>query len=625
LKIRIYNDQKSVFMEQKERLIGLFDAQGKIEDIIKDTSGLTLLDSLAHSGNWIYSETDDYSIMFYGRLFNQDELKQRYNITASNDSELVLKVFIHDGKRGLGRTDGSFLCLIRYENHLHIIRDRHGTGPQLYYTAKEFCTVQADLNKLTTFSAVPDHRSLMAFLQYGYIAAPDTGLKGVKKLPGGYCMHYNGEVFEEKNLFPAEDFMAEPFRGTIEEAADEYERLHAQSIKRRIGSAGRVGILLSGGYDSGGNIFKLREIYNGEINGFSVGFQNNPWTEVPLAEILASRYGASFESYIIDGNELSELPSVVKQMGDPFQEGGLMVNYCAMRMAARYDLPVILGGDANDQFFGTAVKELALKYFIDHFHMDKPFGLMQQLARTIRSDKLFRIHFHLEKIRHILKPDSFGFSYHGMEALIDRRYHAYLSAPLFNVERGSFNTFNELYVLRNYYMDIQQIINQVILFKASQMASLWNQNITFPYADLSIFNFLKSLPRTYKCKGTPKEIAQGKGVAKFLHKKYLNTKLPSEITSRKKQGGFAPLPLFFKDSQQMKSIHSFIRNSGMTEDFIKKAEVDNLFMEYKRFADNEDIWFWQRQVKAFQLFNLLVLAIWWELQITNKGSSSFII
>jgi len=621
LKIHIYNYQNQATMGQNERLIGFFDAQGKVEHILKDLSGLTLRVSVAHSGKWMYSELDDYSILFYGRLFNAEELKTQYQITAFSEGELLLKVFIYDERKGLKKVDGSFLCLIRYENHIHIIRDRHGTGPQLYYTAKEFCTAQTDLNMLTTFKPEPDYKSLVTFLQYGYIPAPDTGLKGVKKLPAGYCLHYNGKQLEERNLFPHEDFVVEPFRGTIEEAVEEYKRLHTQSIKRRIGDAGKVGILLSGGFDSGGNIYKLREIFNGEINGFSVGFQDNPWTEVPLAELLANRYNASFESYIIKGDELSELPNLVQKMGDPFQEGGLMVNYCAMRMASKYNLPVILGGDANDQFFGTAIKELAMKYFIDHYHLDIPVGLAQRLTRTIHSDKLFRIHFHLEKIRNILKPDSFGFSYHGMKALINRNHHQYLSMPLFAVAHSKFNTFDELFSLRSYDMDIQQIINQIILFKASQMASLWNQNIAFPYADLDIFNFLKTLPRSYKCHGTPEEIVKGKGVAKFLHKKYLKTKLPVEITSRKKQGGFAPLPLFFKDIEQLNAIHSLINNSGITEGFINKLEVDKLFMDYKRFVDNENIWFWQRQVKAFQLFNLLVLAVWWEVQIINKESA----
>lgn len=41
------------------------------------------------------------------------------------------------------------------------------------------------------------------------------------------------------------------------------------------------------------------------------------------------------------------------------------------------------------------------------------------------------------------------------------------------------------------------------------------------------------------------DIARGRGTAKYLLKHHYKSLLPEAITSKKKQGGFAPMPLFF--------------------------------------------------------------------------------
>ena len=62
----------------------------------------------------------------------------------------------------------------------------------------------------------------------------------------------------------------------------------------------------------------------------------------------------------MDGSEIKALPALVEQLGDPFVEGGLMVNYAVMRLIGKEKPDVILGGDGNDQYFGTSGREVAL-------------------------------------------------------------------------------------------------------------------------------------------------------------------------------------------------------------------------------------------------------------------------
>ena len=54
-------------------------------------------------------------------------------------------------------------------------------------------------------------------------------------------------------------------RSDVELYSRQYGELHVKAIRRRIGDSQRVGILLSGGYDSGANLAALRSIYDGEM------------------------------------------------------------------------------------------------------------------------------------------------------------------------------------------------------------------------------------------------------------------------------------------------------------------------------------------------------------------------
>jgi asparagine synthase (glutamine-hydrolysing) len=235
-------------------------------------------------------------------------------------------------------------------------------------------------------------------------------------------------------------------------------------------------------------------------------------------------------------------------------------------------------------------------------------------------DMLFRLRFHNEKVLHILESDCFGFPIHQASKLLNgasklQKYGYIADIP------GKFSSFDEFYFVRNYKIDLEQVVNEVILFKASKMADLFQNELTFPYMATNIYDFLSTLPRELKCKGDINSIAKAKGTTKFLHKNYLKSKLPSEITSRKKQGGFAPLPLFFADTKQRQMIVQIIRKSGFYNDCANKAFIESFFKEYDLTAFDENKWFWHKQVQAFRFYNLLVMALWWEIFI-NKHTGT---
>ena len=108
---------------------------------------------------------------------------------------------------------------------------------------------------------------------------------------------------------------------------------------------------------------------------------------------------------------------ILAATGDPFQEGGLLVNFTAMELVRKSgeNPALILGGDGNDQHFGTSGKELAL-----HWKMkQKGAQVFQKILDNAgnmqmfnKDNILFRTEFHNRKILHIQQADIFGFTRH---------------------------------------------------------------------------------------------------------------------------------------------------------------------------------------------------------------------
>ena len=74
---------------------------------------------------------------------------------------------------------------------------------------------------------------------------------------------------------------------------------------------------------------------------------------------MSETFGTIHTEYEIDGSEITALPDIVDFLGDPFVEGGLMVNYTVMKLIGHNKPDVILGGDGSDQYFGTSGREIA--------------------------------------------------------------------------------------------------------------------------------------------------------------------------------------------------------------------------------------------------------------------------
>lgn len=584
---------------------------------IRLETDLNKVNSLAYGGKWDYFEKEGVKIFFNGLIYNSKDI---FGENEKSISENILDAFLKEGEKFFRKISGKASIVIVYEDKAVIFRDHHGEARPVFIYENFVADSMQGILQLKESAHKAEKRSIKCFLKYGFIPAPLTAVKDVLKVPAGeYVVIKPDKAILFENIFDYNDFNADKLNISMNEAIEEYDRLLKQSIKRRINSFDKVGALLSGGYDSGGNIAAIREVFEGDIYTYSIGFKDNPFSELPYAKMMADKFNSYHHEYKMDGSEISQLPDIIKAFGEPFSESGFMLNNSAMRFVKDEGLPVVIGGDGNDQLFGTTAKELALHHRIKSFggqFLQKMFRSVSQNDKFDNDNILFKLRFHNEKILNVMRPDNFGFN----ENQISKLFHLHQideHTSFSNIPK-KYSDFTNFHDQHHFYLDIRYSINEVILNKASRLSDYYGVNMGFSYVDTDIYNFLTQLPLNIRLKGNVKELAAGKGVTKYLHKQHTKPKLPEEVTNRKKQGGFSPLAIFFKEKAKRDKLYDYILESSFAKEMTNIEALKSFFKDYDAKVSDNPYWFWFKQVKSNQLMNLLVMAVWWDIFIEGK-------
>src|ERR1700719_3927233 len=135
-------------------------------------------------------------IIFNGEIYNHAELRVELESrghqfkTDHSDTEVLLYGYREWGPSLLEKLNGmwSFAIYDRVKGELFLSRDRFGKKPLFYYSDDHRFVFASELTALRFHPAVPkdlDPDSLQKFFAYGFIPAPRTLLKGVKKLEAG--------------------------------------------------------------------------------------------------------------------------------------------------------------------------------------------------------------------------------------------------------------------------------------------------------------------------------------------------------------------------------------------------------------------------------------------------------
>jgi len=301
------------------------------------------------------------ALVFNGEIYNfralRDELRAGgATFTSTGDTEVLLELCRRDPELGfLPRLNGMFALALWHGPtwRLTLVRDRTGVKPLIYGElagggvafASEMAAVRPAMGDLSI-----DAEAVMQLITLGFVAAPRSIFRQVRKLRPGHLLRYScGKIEVEK--WAADPPVSSPVQ-TFGEACSVVRESLTDAVGDRLVADVPVGVFLSGGIDSAIVTAVAAKVSGGRVKTFSVGFPGQPYfDESQYAKAVAEMHGSDHTMLPLSLDEVREIiPTVQTHLGEPFADSSALPTYLLSRLTRRH-VTVALSGDGADELF----------------------------------------------------------------------------------------------------------------------------------------------------------------------------------------------------------------------------------------------------------------------------------
>ncbi len=305
-----------------------------------------------------------YVVVFNGEIYNHRELRPQLTPpggwAGSSDTETLLEAYRQWGSACLQRLNGMFAFAIwdNTERRLFLARDRMGVKP-LYYSWSDGRFVFASrpgamTGLLEGRGAEIDPQALRVFLELGYIPAPMSLYRKVRKLPPGHSMTVDARgprelrYWDYRHIAPDTSLL----KRSEDELVEELDELIRDATRVRLMSDVPLGAFLSGGVDSAYVVAAMKAVGVVAPKAFTIAFREEAYNEGPAATAIARHIGVDHVMETLSVRDLlGLLPLYVDEFDEPFADSSAFPTMAVARLA-RQHVTVALTGDAGDELFG---------------------------------------------------------------------------------------------------------------------------------------------------------------------------------------------------------------------------------------------------------------------------------
>jgi asparagine synthase (glutamine-hydrolysing) len=506
----------------------------------------------------IPNEDESMWIIFNGESHNFPELysdlvKRGHEFRTRTDSECILHLYEEYGDDCVHHLRGQAAIALwdKKEKKLFLARDRMGKKP-LYYTVQNgtfyFASEVSALLAALPLKPAIDLEAIDLYLSLQYIPDPLTVYQGIHKLPPAHRLTWqNGAVKIEKYW----DFSYQPKHTASEdELIAELRTLLKEAVKMRLISEVPLGAHLSGGIDSSIIVALMAELSDAPVKTFSVGFEEEAFSELEYARAVAQRYSTDHHEFILKYGDIpSTLETITHHFGEPFADASAIPLYHISKMT-REHVTVVINGDGGDEDFAGYQRywldPLANRYLkAPHFltrglipsitrilpdASDRPVGqsLVNGLKRLYQLPEIdsrasilrWGSYFSPLQRAQLWKPD-FQFNSDNAQSLL---------AEKFDSAEGSF-------LDKTLYTDLHTYLPGDLLVKADRMAMAASIEARSPFLDHKVVEWSARVPDQLKIRGRS---------GKYLLKKAFADYLPENVRKHRKQGFGIPVGAWFR-------------------------------------------------------------------------------
>jgi asparagine synthase (glutamine-hydrolysing) len=481
-------------------------------------------------------------VILNGEIYNfkelRGELEQRGHVFQTrSDTEVIIHGYKEWGTEVLDHLNGMFGLAIWdvAKKRLVVARDAMGIKLIYYRVTNGQLTFGSEIRPvLAADDSKPDvdPAALNLFLRFRYTPSPLTIFQGIRKLaPGTMLLVENGECRERRWY----NYKRIPFLShkSEKEAAEELLELYRGAVRRHLLSDVPVGILLSGGLDSG-LLLALMNEEGGPWPAYTIGYgETFEDDELTDAAETAKALGARHITIKLDRAEFERsLPNIVQCLEEPIAASSIVPMYFVCQRA-RQDVKVALIGQGPDELFGGYKRHLGV-YYGDWW---------RRLPKALRSAIGFAIRG-LPR-NEMLKR---GVSSLATNDRLKRYQDVFSLAPATTIDglfRADLIPNGQSHEMVDYWqglvpqmahtdelggfqlLEIRSSLPDELLMYADKLSMAHSLEVRVPYLDRTVVEYVQKLNADLKIRN---------GSRKWLHRRVCASYLPPRILKAKKRG-----------------------------------------------------------------------------------------
>jgi asparagine synthase (glutamine-hydrolysing) len=615
----VRSDGRDVDQELVRRMSAAIRHRGPDEDgfYFKGPAGLGMrrlsIIDLKGGQQPIHNQDRTAWIVFNGEIYNYRELREKleklgHTFYTNSDTEAIIHAYDRYGSDCPKHLRGMFAFAIWDERtqELFIARDRVGKKPLLY------AQVNGEFVFGSEFSALLQHpgicrdiepEALHHYLSFMCVPAPLTAYRAIRKLEPGHSLRWkSGEIKIARYWQP--DF-SQKLKIGEEEAGERAIAILRDAVKVRLMSEVPLGAFLSGGIDSSAVVALMSEESSEPVKTFSIGFEEQDFSELHHARRVAEHVGADHHEFIVRPDALEVLPLLVEHYGEPYADSSAIPTYYVAR-ETRQHVTVALNGDGGDECFAGYERYAAMR-LAERYHklpgvlrsgvIDQAIGMLptsETRRSRVRDAKRFIQAASLPKVDRYMrwisvfdtqaKSEMYSDSFRQQTALTNS---AALLEPWFAMAKGAGVVDAALLA------DTMTYLPNDLLVKVDIATMAVSLEARSPFLDHKVIEFAASLPEKLKLRGL---------TTKYLLKRVLRQLLPAENLGRRKMGFGVPIGHWFRGK-----LEPFMRETILSDKALKrgyfKPEVIKRLVELHVRGERDH---------SHQLWTLLMLELWFQ-------------
>lgn len=527
-------------------------------------------------------------VVFNGEIYNFKELRlelesRGHQFRTNSDTEVIVHGYKQWGTKVFGRLNGMFGLAIWDTERRRLVVARDAMGIKLIYYRLEEATLTFGSEIRSVLAAEPsdaqvDPVSLNLFLRYRYTPSPLTIFKGIRKLAPGSMLTIENGLCKEERWY---DYTPIPFDGPKEdqEAERELLELYEAAVERHLISDVPVGLLLSGGLDSG-LLLALMNRYGKGWPAYTVGY-GKTFKDDELADAAetASLLGARLIPVELDRAEFERsLPKIVDALEEPVASSSIVPMYFVCQRA-RQDVKVVLVGQGPDEAFGGYKRHLGVHYGGIWRGMPRPFRELvgSAIKRLPRNETLKRginsldVEDRLQRYQQVfsLAPAA------QIDGLFRSDFsHARLNCQPVDMWQQLMPQMEHADELGGFQLlEVRSSLPDELLMYADKLSMAHSLEVRVPYLDRTVVEFAQRLDASYKIRN---------GTGKWLHRKVCQRFLDPRILKRKKRG-FAVNVVdgWFRSSVCGKLPEMLLDENSLMFNLLEPSAVRRLLQEHR--------------------------------------------